>query len=255
MNLESAVKFHSPKSPQLSDSSLATASDALTVTDVMAAMGMAQSRAEMGYSAFLGKMGISQQESERAINLLAEHALRTCDRVAALRKLDIDIKPKVMQILAIYAWQDYCRSAASIKPCSCCNGQGFTEAEVFSMKSPLSGGVARGVREVVRVRCKTCAGKGVVAAACNDCHGRGTALDKQETERQGVPVKRSCKRCGGRGYERLPSTEAYRAVSGVTESISLDTWKKSVKGFYDALVSKLEVEEAWADSTFRSVTR
>ncbi|EBQ5889472.1 antitermination protein, partial [Salmonella enterica subsp. enterica serovar Braenderup] len=40
MNLENTVKFHSPKSPQLSDSPRATASDSLTNTDVMAAFGM-----------------------------------------------------------------------------------------------------------------------------------------------------------------------------------------------------------------------
>ena len=254
MNLESAIKFHSPKSPNYTATTPATASEVLTGTDVMAAMGMAQSRAEMGYSAFLGKMGISKRDSDRAITLLTLHALQTCDRVAALRKLGSDSKPAVMQVLATYAYLDYCRSAASVKSCECCSGAGFIDTEVFTMKSPLAGGIKRNVREVVRVRCKPCEGRGVVSASCNDCSGRGRALDRKQTEAQGVPVMGDCKRCSGRGYERIPSTEAHRATCNVTEEISLDTWKKSVKPFYDSLITKLEIEEAWANRSLSKVT-
>jgi len=254
MNLESAIKFHSPKSPQFTDSPRATASEALTGTDVMTAMGMAQSRAEMGYSAFLGKMGISKQDSDRAINLLTKYALETCDRVAALRKLESDFKPAVAQVLATYAYLDYCRSAASIKPCDCCAGIGFIEAEVFTMKSPLAGGVRRNVREIVRVRCKTCQGRGVVSAACNDCSGRGKAMDRKKTEEQGVPVMGDCKRCSGRGFERIPATEAYRAAFGENALVSVATWEKSVKPFYDQLITKLDIEEAWANISLSKVT-
>lgn len=254
MNLESAIKFHSPKSPNYTATTPATASEVLTGTDVMAAMGMAQSRAEMGYSAFLGKMGLSKHDGVRAITLLTQHALQTCDRVAALRKLGIDSKPAVMQVLATYAYLDYCRSAASVKSCECCSGVGFIDADVFTMKSPLAGGIKRNVREVVRVRCKSCEGRGVVSASCNDCSGRGRALDRKQTETQGVPVMGDCKRCSGRGYERIPSTEAHRATCNVTEGISLDTWKKSIKPFYDSLITKLEIEEAWANRSLAKVT-
>ena len=51
MRLESVAKFHSPKSPMMSDSPRATASDSLSGTDVMAAMGMAQSQAGFGMAA------------------------------------------------------------------------------------------------------------------------------------------------------------------------------------------------------------
>ena len=254
MNLESAIKFHSPKSPDYTATTPATASEALTGTDVMAAMGMAQSRAEMGYSAFLGKMGISKHDSDRAITLLTQHALQTCDRVAALRKLGSDIKPAVMQVLATYAYLDYCRSAASEKSCECCSGAGFIDTEVFTMKSPLAGGIKRSVREVVRVRCKPCEGRGVVSASCNDCSGRGRAIDRKQTEAQGVPVMGDCKRCSGRGYERIPSTEAYRAAFCEGGLVSVATWEKSVKPFYDALIIKLEMEEAWANIALSKVT-
>ncbi|EJE1166117.1 antitermination protein, partial [Cronobacter sakazakii] len=57
------------------------------------------------------------------------------------------------------------------------------------------------------------------------------------------------------GYPRLPSTEAFAAVCQITDAISLDTWKKSVKPFYDGLIIKFEVEESWADAQLREVTR
>lgn len=254
MSLESTVKYHFPKSTQISDSPRATASDALTGTDQMAAMGMVQSLAPMGFSAFMGKVGVSEYDARRAVTLLTEHALKTCDKVAALRKLDTDIKPAVMQILASYAYMDYCRSAASVKPCECCRATGFIDAEVVTMKSLFSGPGRREVREQVRVQCGTCKGKGVVSAACRDCKGRGKAVLEDETKKQGVPVLGNCKRCGGRGYERIPAVEAYRAITKVTEGIGQATWDRSVKPFYDQLIGKLEIEESWADSTLRKVT-
>ncbi|HFL1447544.1 TPA: antitermination protein [Enterobacter kobei] len=276
MNLESTVKYHFAKSTQISDSPRATASDSLTGTDIMAAMGMTQERAAMGYSAFLGKMGISRNDREKAINLLAQYAMTCCDKVAALRKLESDIKPLVMQQLATFAYEDYSRSAASNKTCDCCKGAGFIEADVFSMKTSMAGvdrdiikktkewgfkiipsqyENRREVREVARVLCQKCKGKGVVSAACNDCHGRGKAVNEKLTKEQGVPVIGNCKRCSGRGYERIPSTEAYTAVCSITEEISLDTWKKSVKPFYDQLITKFDIEESWAESQLKAITR
>lgn len=127
MNLENTVKYHFAKSTLISDSPRATASDSLTGTDIMAAMGMTQERAAMGYSAFLGKMGISLHDRERAIALLAEYALTKCEKVAALRKLEQDVKPLVMRQLATFAFEDYSRSAASVKRCDCCDGDRATE--------------------------------------------------------------------------------------------------------------------------------
>ena len=70
MRLESVAKFHSPKSPMMSDSPRATASDFLSGTDVMAAMGMAQSQAGFGMAAFCGKHELSQSDKQKAINYL-----------------------------------------------------------------------------------------------------------------------------------------------------------------------------------------
>lgn len=272
MSLEATVKYHFPKGQNYNGTAPQTSPDTLTGTDYVAAMGMTLSRAPMGYSAFMGKVGVSENDAARAVSLLTDFALQTCDKVAALRKLDPDVKPAVMQTLATYAYMDYCQSAASKKPCSCCNATGFIEADVFTMKTHYPDGkppkwarVTKGVfpsyweeqkeiLETVKVLCQTCKGKGVVSSACRDCKGRGKAVMRAETERQGVPVIGDCKQCCGRGYERIPSTEAYRAVCGCTECISLDTWKKSVKPFYDQLITKLEAEESWANAALNKVT-
>ncbi|MCV5824536.1 antitermination protein, partial [Escherichia coli] len=78
-------------------------------------------------------------DRERAIEPMAQYALTKCDSVAALRKLDAGVKPLVMRQLATFAFEDYSRSAASVKRCECCAGQGFIEADVFSMKTSISG--------------------------------------------------------------------------------------------------------------------
>ena len=44
MNLESIAKYFAPKSPMFSDSSRATATDCLTGTDVMAALGLVNAK-------------------------------------------------------------------------------------------------------------------------------------------------------------------------------------------------------------------
>lgn len=254
MSLETTVRFHFPKGQNFSGTAPQTSPDAMTGTDYVAAMGMTQSRAPLGYAAFMGKVAVSENDARRAVSLLTDFALQTCDRVAALRKLDTNVKPAVMQVLATYAYLDYCRSAASVKPCECCNASGFIAAEVVTMKSMLSGAGRREVREQVRVRCKTCAGKGVVSSACRDCNGRGRAVMRKESERQGVPVMGDCKQCSGRGFERIPSTAAYRAISSITDSISLATWEKSGKQFYETLIGKLETEESWANAALNKVT-
>lgn len=276
MNLENTLKYHFAKSTMINDSPRATASDSLTGTDIMAAMGMTQERSALGYSAFLGKMGISNNDRERAIELLAQYALTKCDRVAALRKLDAKVKPVVIKQLAAFAFEDYSRSAASVKHCVCCDGQGFIDADVFTMKTSTSWHAKevikkstawglkvipsqyeniRQVREAARVLCPECKGKKVVSCACSDCHGRGKVINQALTEQQGVPVLADCKRCSGRGFERIPSTEAYAAVRQITDAISLSTWKKSVKPFYDQLITKFDIEEAWADAQLKQITK
>lgn len=277
MRLESIAKYFSPKSPMLNDSTPATASDSLTISDVMGALGMCQVQAEFGLAAFLGKIGISETDKVKAVVLLAKHGMADCDKVAAIRKLPSEVKARVVLTLAVFAYLDYSRSAASEVPCDACD-EGFIEERKFVMNklaqahdtvdsfvrgdlpqsiTPIEGRemlVKHTFYDVTRKACPKCNGKRVIKTVCNDCRGRRVAVDKKESKRQGAPVIKPCKRCSGRGYERLPSTQAYRAVSCITESISLDTWKKSVKPFYDEMIIRLEVEESKADAALKLTT-
>jgi len=154
----------------------------------------------------------------------------------------------------------YSRSAASVKHCDCCAGQGFIEADVFTNKyrKPEGKMTVAGmvkVKESVKVLCKKCNGAGRVSAACSDCRGRGKAVNQKETKKQGLPVFSTCKRCSGRGYERIPSTEAYAAICQITDAITVATWEKSVKPFYDQLIAKFDIEEAWAEAQLKHITR
>lgn len=281
MRLESIPRYFSPKSPMLNDSTPATASGSLTISDVMGALGMCQAQAEFGLAAFLGKVGISEADKVKAVVLLAKHGMAHCDKVAAIRKLPGEVKARVVLTLSVFAYLDYCRSAASEVPCDTCD-DGFIEETKFVMNRlaiahdetpyterrqlpeglmPKFTGDFKGEMRVkyeyydtTRKVCPKCNGKQIIKTACNDCRGRGEALDKEESERQGVPVRKPCKRCSGRGYERMPSTQAYRAISCITPSISLDTWKKSVKPFYDEMITHLEIEESMADAALKETT-
>lgn len=112
MRLESIPKYFSPKSPTFSDSPRATASDSLTGTDVMAAFGMCQAQAELGLSAFMGKMGVSDADKVKAVTLLAEKGMAESVRVAPLRKLQDETRVRVVLALSVFAFLDYSRSAS-----------------------------------------------------------------------------------------------------------------------------------------------
>lgn len=125
MRLESVAKYHSPKSPMMSDSPRATASDNLNGTDVMAAMGMAQSQAGFGMAAFCGKHDLSQTDKQKAINYLIHFASKVSGKYRGVAKLEGNTKAKVLQVLATFAYADYCRSAATPGArCKDCHGTG-----------------------------------------------------------------------------------------------------------------------------------
>ena len=158
MKLEDLPKYYSPKSPCLTDASASTSKDALSITDVMAAQGMTQNRAEMGFSAFLGKMGISMNDRARATELLADYALSRCDRVAALRKLPAEIKPVVMRIMASYAFEDYARSAASKNSAPAVTEKNLLKARFLQTRSSIRM-VSRRYGQSVRKVCIRLTGK------------------------------------------------------------------------------------------------
>ncbi|CDG19977.1 Antitermination protein Q homolog from lambdoid prophage Qin [Xenorhabdus poinarii G6] len=260
MNLESALKYHFAKSPSLTDAPKSTSSETLTGTDVMAAFGMCQSKVSFGYSAFAGKMGLSRNDREKSIKLLTQYGMRRCDKVAALRKLSPKIKVKVVQILAKFAFMDYARSAASVTECEKCRGVGIIYSKKEVIKHP---GITRADGVViiepwievdqVGELCQKCNGKGSISCACKDCKGRGTTVDQEETERQGVPVRKACERCSGRGYERIPASKAFKTCKAISD-ITIDQWKRGVKAFYEDLIQECERGEIKADNMLKKVT-
>lgn len=254
MNLENTVKYHFAKSTMISDAPRATASYSLTGTDIMAAIGMTQSRAALGFSAFLGKMDISDYDRERAIDLLTKYAIEHCDKVAALRKLESDVKPKVMQVLATFAFADYSRSAVSTRTCDCCHGNKFVEAEVMTMKHIGQPHLSE-KREMVKVLCHKCKGKGALTNACQ-CNGKGTVLDKEKTILQrGVPAYKTCTRCNGRGYARLLPDSVRKYICVTVMDIPETTWRRSYKDFFESLVGECIKQEEYANQMLNKVTR
>ncbi|MER5101730.1 antitermination protein [Morganella morganii] len=266
MRLADLPKYFSPKSPMFSDSPAATATDSLSITDVMASLGLATAKAWMGIELFLAKHGINQPDE--AVESLYQYALTQAHKYSVIQKLDEDVRTSVLQILANYAFQDYARSAASKKPCPDCDS-GFIEAEVFTTKyatkagsfvssRPLSPVRAvssmREVREITKVACPTCKGKAVISHSCR-CNGRGEVLDKVESEKQGVPVYKTCPKCSGRGYSRLPAEDARRAICESLFDIPETSWRRNLKPFYDALIQECFKEEANAESILQMVTK
>lgn len=90
MNLEALPKYYSPKSPKLSDDAPATGTGCLTITDVMAAQGMVQSKAPLGLALFLAKVGV--QDPQFAIEGLLNYAMALDN--PTLNKLSEEIRLK-----------------------------------------------------------------------------------------------------------------------------------------------------------------
>jgi len=270
MSLEAIPKYFFPKSTMISDSPRATASDAMTGTDWMAALGLADLKSGFGLDLFLAKMGISAPD--KALQCLTDYAMTQTSRYRAVAELDEDTKRSVVQILATFAYQDYSRSAASTRTCECCKGEGFIEADVFSMKSAFGVAPAGGFsgvqrvdemlpcnvsskkRETVRIICHVCKGKRVISNACR-CHGKGKVLDKEQTERQGVPVMKDCPRCQSRGYARLKFSTVLSAVQIASPAIGKTTGYDHVKPFFELLVSECHKQEAVTENMLSKVTK
>lgn len=95
MNLEALPKYYSPKSPKLSDDAPATGTGCLTITDVMAAQGMVQSKAPLGLALFLAKVGV--QDPQFAIEGLLNYAMALDN--PTLNKLSEEIRLQIIPYL------------------------------------------------------------------------------------------------------------------------------------------------------------
>ncbi|MDW4578723.1 antitermination protein Q, partial [Atlantibacter hermannii] len=114
--------------------------------------------------------------------------------------------------------------------------------------------VKREVTDTDHHLCEKCHGTGKISKRCQ-CGGTGKTLDRKNSELQGVPVYKECKRCEGRGYSRPKSSVAYRGILSELDSLPDRTWRYSWKPFYESLVTKCFEEESNADAQLKKVTR
>ncbi len=142
MNLEALPKYYSPKSPKLSDDAPATGTGCLTITDVMAAQGMVQSKAPLGLALFLAKVGV--QDPQFAIEGLLNYAMALDN--PTLNKLSEEIRLQIIPYLVSFAFADYSRSAASKARCEHCSGTGFYNVFSIAMVRAKPAQRAEGVR-------------------------------------------------------------------------------------------------------------
>lgn len=259
MRIEAVLKHFSPKSLMITDIPGATASDSLSGTDVMAAIGMCQASARFGMSAYLGKAGISQRDREDAAKALALYAHKTAPKLlskAAGRKMG-----QCMIVLAKFAYDDYARSAADMTKCPHCRGRGVTNTLAKVMTHPGCGlpdnprsTPARHHLQLVENICVTCHGKGKLSARCR-CGGTGRVRDVEKSKLVGAPVEKDCERCGGLGFKRQPSTLAFAAIRHLVPVLNERTWRRNWKPFYEKLITKCEMEESMACDEFKKITR
>ncbi|WPU24493.1 antitermination protein [Cedecea neteri] len=276
MNLESLPKFYAPKSPKFSDATPATGGDALTITDVMAAQGFVQSKAPLGFDLFLAKMGI--QSPDAAIKGLFKEA-QAMSQPRGISLLDERKRNSVLSVLAIFAFADYSRSAASVRKCVCCNGDGFIESRKFVMNQLAArretvSSFARGdlpasikqmegremiarhnYYDVTRIVCPSCQGKKVISNSCR-CHGKGFVLDEERTKLQGgVPTTRECDRCSGRGYRRLKFSTVIKALEPHWPELKKKVAYEQVQPFFESLIERCHWHESEAERQLQRVTR
>lgn len=260
MKLESSLKHFSPQGMTITDTPNGTSADRLTGTDVMAAIGMTKAKASFGISAFLGKTGISAEDKEKAIHELIQYAYQKAPKLVG--KVAGRRMARCMQILATLAYEEYSHSAGASVTCHSCYGKGTVEVWRDVVKYPGYIG-ADGEekippvieREIVRELCQPCNGKGVIYKRCRNCKGTGKAIDRESTKVTGAPVIKGCERCGGKGYSRMPSSVAHKAIKALIPDLTQSSWSRNWKPLYELLVTKCDVEEGVAAAVFRKVTK
>lgn len=260
MKLESALMHFSAQGLTITDSPNGSNADRVTGNDVMTALGVVQSRARFGMAVFLGKTGISDEDRKRAIAELTQYAMRNAPKhvgkVAGRRMA------RCMQILASLAYEDYSQTAGASSTCHHCHGKGLVDNErgVVSYPGYIAIDGEEKVtpttkRQRVRELCQTCNGKGKIYKRCRNCKGTGKTLDRAATKASGAPVIKNCKRCGSKGFSRMPSSVAYRAINALLPELTQSSWSRNWKPFYEALVAKCDIEEGMAAVEFQKITR
>ncbi|KLU14260.1 MULTISPECIES: antitermination protein [Xenorhabdus] len=259
MKLESALKHFHPKTPTFSDASTSTAPDRMKGMDTAAALGMAESQAKFGITAFFAKNNVSNEDKFSTVEELTRYARRTVPKL--ISKTAGNKLGQCLVILSKMAFENYARSAASTCQCSECQGKGI----ICRVKAVVKHSGITNIDGVVIVEpnikdepvdelCQACNGKGILSNRCR-CKGRGLVLNEEQTALQGIPVHKICPRCSGRGYSKVPSSVAYTAIKAYLPELNERTWRRNWKPFYQKLVEKCYTEEKRAEVAFNAVTK
>ncbi|MGO2307016.1 MAG: antitermination protein Q [Providencia sp.] len=267
MKLENALKNFHPKSPTFGNVAGCTSPDRLTGTDIMAAVGMAESQAKFGMTAYFAKNDISEKDKFSTVEALVQYAKKITPKLvakAAGKKLGY-----CLIVLARMAFEDYARSAGSVCQCSACSGEGMVNKKVTTTKYSSRAAIfpsfsmsqlkrytntERNVVETEKVICESCNGKGQLTHRCR-CKGRGKVLDEAQTKLQDVPIYKDCPRCAGKGFNRVPSSVAYNAIRHLVPDLTQSSWSRNWKPFYEKLSRKCYTEEYEAERIFNKITQ
>lgn len=258
MKFENILRNFSPKSFSLDEFTHSTSPSKMTNSDIMAAMGMIERQAKFGLLAFLAKNDISEQDKFTTIEELTLYALKIAPKLvrkAAGNKLD-----HCVLLLARMAFEDYARSAGTIRICPNCCGKGLIDNIKSAVKVPeiITFNSNKSIEpnihhESASKLCQRCNGKGITTYRCR-CKGRGKIVDKKQTLEQGVGVMKNCPYCAGRGYKRIPSAVAFNMIKHLIPELTQSSWSRNWKLFYQKLVDKCYIEEAIAEQAFSKVT-
>nr|WP_275076732.1 antitermination protein [Providencia rettgeri] len=149
-------------------------------------MGMTESQAKFGMTAFLAKNDVSEEDKFSTVEALTQYAKKITPKLvakAAGKKLGY-----CLIVLTRITFEDYARSAGSVFPCSACSGKGLIYKRKDVIKHPgitrLDGTVIIEPwtkNEEVGELCQECNGKGQLAHRCR-CKGRGKVLDDIQTK-------------------------------------------------------------------------
>lgn len=105
MKLESLPKYFSPKSMMPGAVPCGISANTLTITDVMASLGLLTAKAAVGIELYLAKAGVLS--SDNIIAYIKKLAELRAERHGSLRKMEESERSKFLGILARYVFRDY----------------------------------------------------------------------------------------------------------------------------------------------------
>lgn len=212
---------------------------------------MTEKDTKFGMSVFLAKNEVSEQDKFDTVKQLTQYALKIVPKLVA--KSAGNRLGNCLVILSKLAFEDYARSAGSISLCPECKGKKFIYdykniVKYHRIINQYGDVVSKPIikKELVEELCSTCKGKGEISYRCR-CKGRGRIIDEKQTKLRGIPVFKVCSRCTGRGYKRMPSSVAYKAIKHWIPELTQSTWSRNWKPFYENLVKQCSIEEEQAE--------